>query len=209
MMEDVHPRRHRGERSLAWLRAARGRQDRHFARRLVRRLHLQADLRRVGWLRRQSRTGAGGRKVGAAHLDRVHEARAPASRVPQRRRLRLRRTASSASISIRKAASWPPGSVPTFAAEVFIAGTQPNEFCQLHGGGTTHVAGWETTPSTAAVQLRRLSHLASRPGDRPPRSSDTVVMLPPGDAPPHETPIAKEEKEKKKGFFGRLKDIFK
>lgn len=100
------------------------------------------------------------------------------------------------------------GACPNVRGEVFIAGTQPNEFCRLHGGGTTHVAGWETTPSTAAVQPPTVT--PGVPGQtRPPRSSDTVVMLPPANAPPHETPIAKEEKEKKKGFFGRLKDIFK
>jgi penicillin-binding protein 1B len=99
-------------------------------------------------------------------------------------------------------------SCPNVRAEVFIAGTQPNDFCHLHGGGATHVAGWETAPPAPAVQPPALTPSASAQA-KPPRSSDTVVMLPPSNAPPHEVPIPKEEKEKKKGFFGRLKDIFK
>ena len=50
---------------------------------------------------------------------------------------------------------------PSARAEVFVSGTQPVELCRLHGGGITHVAGWETTPrhlhrATAHPPRRRL-----------------------------------------------------
>ncbi len=52
MMEEVSANRHRGGRARARIRAAGGRQDRNVARWLVCRLHIQADLRGVGGLRR-------------------------------------------------------------------------------------------------------------------------------------------------------------
>ena len=56
------------------LQAARRRQDRHLARRLVRRIHQRIALRRLGGLRRQSRTRPGRRQFRAADLGGVHEA---------------------------------------------------------------------------------------------------------------------------------------
>ena len=43
------------------------------------------------------------------------------------------------------------GACPTARAEYFVSGTQPVEMCRLHGGSGTQVAGWETTPATAAA----------------------------------------------------------
>src|ERR1041385_7485372 len=34
------------------------------------------------------------------------------------------------------------GSCPKVRTEVFIAGTQPVELCQVHGGGRTQISGW-------------------------------------------------------------------
>ena len=80
-----HQRRHRRPRALEIrLEGALGRrQDRHRRRRLVRRLHQQSDLRGLGGLRRQHRHQARGRRLGAAHLDRVHDARSRPAAVPQ------------------------------------------------------------------------------------------------------------------------------
>ena len=75
--------RHRLSRSRAGIQRARRRQDRHLARRLVRRLHLESPLRRVGRLRRQSQPRLGRRQDRRAHLGRVHEARRHAAHVPQ------------------------------------------------------------------------------------------------------------------------------
>ena len=106
-------------------------------------------------------------------------------------------------------------SCPNVRAEVFISGTQPIEFCHLHGGAATQVAGWETTPSkqpaTAAGQPPAVA-VPVTPGARERRQRWRALPshaggLPQAVQPPHETPVPKEEK--KKGFFGRLKDIFK
>ena len=60
-----------------------GRQDRHLARWLVRRLHQRTFVRGLGGLRRQPRTQSGRRALGGAHMGRVHEARAGISGVPR------------------------------------------------------------------------------------------------------------------------------
>ena len=62
------PRHRRGRARAPRLQRAGRRQDRHFARRLVRRLHLRAAVRGVGGLRRQPRAGSGRRALGRAHL---------------------------------------------------------------------------------------------------------------------------------------------
>jgi len=92
--------------------------------------------------------------------------------------------------------------------EVFIAGTQPLEYCRLHGGGRpglTHVTGWETQPPqpTSVPTPSNLSQppVSMRPkivtGDSPPPTSATAEQ-------PEQQP-----KEKKKGFFGRVFGVFK
>jgi penicillin-binding protein 1B len=95
---------------------------------------------------------------------------------------------------------------PTRRQEVFIAGTQPLGVCFLHGGGqpgVSHVAGWETQPpspqpSAVGGSLNQPPVVAGRPrivtGDSPPATAEN------GEKP---------EKEKKKGFFGRIFGIFK
>ncbi len=94
---------------------------------------------------------------------------------------------------------------PNARSEVFIAGTQPVEFCRLHGGraGITQVAGWDTpspqgqpggasgSPSAAAQAERNRQIAQSR--------------TPAGAQQPPPTP----EKPKKRGFFGRIRDLFR
>ena len=92
---------------------------------------------------------------------------------------------------------------PNHRPEVFIAGTQPVEICHLHGGGATQVAGWDPTQSEAPVVSGRAvggsgEVAAARPPEhRAPRS----ILIPPAPAPP--------QPEKKKGFWDRLKGIFR
>jgi penicillin-binding protein 1B len=94
---------------------------------------------------------------------------------------------------------------PKIHSEVFIAGTQPVEACPLHGGGRTQIAGWEPAASPNE------SSNGSSPG-RPAvvagtsnAPTSTVRSIPITPAPP--APPA--QPEKKRGFFGRLKDIFR
>src|SRR5262249_47370984 len=98
-------------------------------------------------------------------------------------------------------------SCPKTRNQVFIAGTQPVEICRLHGGGRTVVAGWESSPRTpppAPVP-------AATPESKPPQ----VASVPPQSLPSRTprsipvTPASPPQAENKKGFFGRLRDIFK
>jgi penicillin-binding protein 1B len=96
---------------------------------------------------------------------------------------------------------------PATRQEVFIDGTQPLEFCRLHGAGRpgiTHVTGWETQPPqpTSAPMPSNLS--------QPPISMHPRIVT--GDSPPPATANAEQPeqtKEKKKGFFGRIFGVFK
>ncbi len=78
--------------------------------------------------------------------------------------------------------------------EVFVAGTQPVELC---GGGTTQVAGWEVNPpaepAAAAGQVAE---------NRPPRHVQTIRVEPVRPAPV-------EAAKPKRGFWGRVRDMFK
>jgi penicillin-binding protein 1B len=98
-------------------------------------------------------------------------------------------------------------SCPKIRTQMFIAGSQPVETCKLHGGGRIQVAGWEPTarPSEEGEisDNRRTAGMPAAPrgsdgsGARSPRS---IAVTP--------APAAKPPDEKK-GFFGRLKAIFK
>jgi hypothetical protein len=97
---------------------------------------------------------------------------------------------------------------PTTRPEVFISGTQPVESCRLHGGtGGTRVASWENPPapqpvaSTPAPGIAPPQPLAAGPpshASAPPATGQAAQAKPP-----------EKEKEKKKGFFGRLFGVFK
>jgi penicillin-binding protein 1B len=90
---------------------------------------------------------------------------------------------------------------PKYKAEVFIAGTQPVELCRLHGGGSTQVASWETAePSRPQAPGVVASHEAARAdGSREVRS---IPVIP---NPQPDRPV----EPKKKGFFDRLRGIFR
>jgi penicillin-binding protein 1B len=94
---------------------------------------------------------------------------------------------------------------PQARSEVFISGTQPVEVCPIHGGGGgTRVAGWDTTaPGTAPQQPspQSASGEMRRPAARPPESSVQI--------PQPQTPQQPPEPPKKKGFFDKLRGIFK
>ena len=95
---------------------------------------------------------------------------------------------------------------PERRPEVFIAGSQPIEYCRLHGGRgrrtllATNVAGWDNAPREKAdasqVEVAR-AH---------PRGSDRVRgALAERPGPPSE----EEAPEQEKGFFGRLLKVFR
>lgn len=90
---------------------------------------------------------------------------------------------------------------PHVITEYYILGTQPIQFCPLHQGGSTEIAGWETAAPTT-TNGRPLPPAPSVAAQTPPAQG--VNGLPeqaqnqpaPGPAP------------KKKSFFEKLKNIF-
>ena len=97
-------------------------------------------------------------------------------------------------------------------SEVFIAGSQPLQVCHIHGNGRTLVSSWETTqpatsaaPATAAPETS--TEVAAVQSTQPVQAARPVT---PRSIPVTPAPAQQPEPEKKKkGIFGRLKDIFK
>ena len=95
-------------------------------------------------------------------------------------------------------------SCPTPRDEVFVAGTEPTEFCELHGGKTANGGSW-------------LSHLFGKsenppPPDanRPPPARTTVVAQGATGAKPPQVGETTDEDEaaKKKGLLQKIFGIF-
>jgi len=94
---------------------------------------------------------------------------------------------------------------PKIRNQMFIAGTQPVEMCKLHGGGRIQVSGWEPTATPANPEAHpdnRRAAITEAPPSPAARAPRSIPITP---APPQQPKPATE----KKGFFGRLKDIFK
>jgi penicillin-binding protein 1B len=101
---------------------------------------------------------------------------------------------------------------PKPQTEYYLVGTQPTAFCALHMGGSTQIASWDTVSPTQKT-LPNLT--APAPG----------VLLPPAPGMPPATPVtpaadvnnpnldaqnqSAEKPKEKKGFFDKVKGIFK
>jgi penicillin-binding protein 1B len=83
---------------------------------------------------------------------------------------------------------------PKTITEYYLLGTQPTQFCPLHPGGATEIAGWDTPALTAPP---------------PPAGQPAVAQT----DQPESAPAVNGEKDtaaqKKKGLFDKLKGIFK
>ena len=84
---------------------------------------------------------------------------------------------------------------PTPATEYYILGTQPVQFCPLHVGGSTEIAGWDT--GTAVPKA--LPNIPPAPGQMPPPDSSTQANAENQENRPKE----------KRGFLDKLKSIFR
>jgi penicillin-binding protein 1B len=110
-------------------------------------------------------------------------------------------------------------SCPAARDEVFVSGSQPVELCRFHGGGLTHVAGWETAPAPAAPQVAQqrtpsAPMAAARDGAGNSESTRPGLRTENASAGPDSTtgsvkPSPRDIPKDKRGFFGRLKDIFR
>jgi penicillin-binding protein 1B len=95
-------------------------------------------------------------------------------------------------------------SCPSPRDEVFVAGTEPTEFCELHGGGKSAGGSWishifgksDTTPEPDATH--------------PPPARTTVVSKGPPGANPEQPGESEDETQggKKKGLFQKIFGIF-
>ncbi len=96
---------------------------------------------------------------------------------------------------------------PTRRPEEFIAGTQPVAMCHVHGGGgSMQVAGWETQPVEPAVGG---APSATAPVQTPGGPATAIHRPPVSVAIPVQPEAQQPEQQKKKGLFGRIRDIFK
>src|SRR5262249_19065458 len=88
---------------------------------------------------------------------------------------------------------------PKVRNEVFLAGTQPVQVCHLHGNGRTQVASWDLPEKHSTDESPKPIFATSdpQPAAKQPRSISIAPQT------------AEDEKKSNKGFFGRLKDIFK
>ena len=93
---------------------------------------------------------------------------------------------------------------PEQTPEVFIAGTEPVSACTLHGGhsGQTTVSGWDQP--TVTTQAAPANGYPQNPTAR--RVAGDVPPVPPAT---YQAQPATDQQPKKKGFFGKLKDVFK
>jgi penicillin-binding protein 1B len=104
---------------------------------------------------------------------------------------------------------------PKVRNQVFISGTQPVDPCHLHGSGKTEVASWDTpapaasAPAASSTPLPPYNapgdHSAAAPAPAPPKTARSIPITP---STP-DTDSADPQPKKKRGFFGRIKDLFK
>ena len=102
-------------------------------------------------------------------------------------------------------------SCPQRSTEVFVAGSQPNRYCRLHGGRgrqlllATNVAGWDSGSKQVSDEAKvEIADSGMELQALPP--SITISVL---DAPPDKGRQEEDSPPKKKGFFGRILDAFR
>jgi penicillin-binding protein 1B len=101
---------------------------------------------------------------------------------------------------------------PKIISEYYLTGTQPTQFCHLHNNGATQFADWRTNPALNG------SGNGNIPPYNPQNPNAPAAVQNPAAVPNAQNPNANNqpptdqkppEKEKKKGFFDKLKGIFR
>jgi penicillin-binding protein 1B len=85
---------------------------------------------------------------------------------------------------------------PQVITDYYLLGSQPTQFCPLHAGGSTEIAGWETGPQG---QVTTLPNVGRPPTGLPPATDNGGQVQPPDNKP---------DKEKHRSVFDKLKSIF-
>jgi penicillin-binding protein 1B len=101
---------------------------------------------------------------------------------------------------------------PRVRSEVFIAGSQPVQICHIHGNGRTLVSGWDPVQSNApgAAPAAESNGVVASVQTSPSPSAVQAAPAPRSiTITPTPAPQPQQPEPKKKGFFGRIKDIFK
>lgn len=90
---------------------------------------------------------------------------------------------------------------PNKRAEYFLAGTQPLETCG--GGGVTQIASWDADPPATAAAADGATDKPAAPRKVASRRVDSVPVSP---IEPEKQP---QPERSKRGFFGRILEVFK
>jgi len=85
---------------------------------------------------------------------------------------------------------------PQVVTDYYLVGTQPVQFCPLHQGGSTEIAGWDASPAVQPGSAA--APPAPSPGLADPNQLDTTAQDRPKDKPA----------DKKPGLIDKLKSIF-
>ncbi len=97
---------------------------------------------------------------------------------------------------------------PKAITDYYLVGTQPAQFCALHQGGSTEIAGWDAptvpagSPSGSVIGAQQGGAIPPpfRDPNNPGKQNPPVAAAPNQNQNPQQTP--------KHGFFDRLKSIF-
>lgn len=83
---------------------------------------------------------------------------------------------------------------PQVVTDYYLLGTQPVQFCPLHQGGSTEIAGWETASPQGQSTL-------------PNVPAPSTSLPPPANPNSPQNPTSKQDQQKR-GIFDKLKSIF-
>jgi penicillin-binding protein 1B len=85
---------------------------------------------------------------------------------------------------------------PQVETAYYLLGTQPAQFCPLHQGGSTEIAGWETAPMGQPSATRAVPGQPSmNPGENPL-------------GPPYPNQPQNKPPDRKRSLMDKLKSIF-
>ena len=197
--------RHRRDRARSRIHRAGGGKDRHFPRRLVRRLHLEPAGHRLGGIRRQSRPGPFRRERSRAHLGGIHEARDHVARVPRRPAVRNAGRRHASHHRSRNPATG-HSRVPDHSRGSLHSRHRADRILRLawRAHGQRCAAGF----LALANFWRRQSQRAPTCLSRPRREAAAGRRKNSGAAPPASADSQQPEEENKKGVLRRIFGIF-